>query len=56
MREVCVIGVGMNKWGELWDKSIRDLFVNTKIYIFNGNFGPQSGHYQQKPRLARGLV
>jgi len=24
--------------------SIRDLFINTKINIFNGNFGLQSGH------------
>ncbi len=27
MREVAVIGVGMHKWGELWDTSIRDMFV-----------------------------
>lgn len=27
MREVAVIGVGMQKWGERWDLSIRDLFV-----------------------------
>jgi len=27
MREVAVIGVGMHKWGELWDMSIRDMFV-----------------------------
>ncbi len=27
MREVAVIGVGMHKWGELWDISIRDMFV-----------------------------
>ncbi len=31
MRDVCVIGVGMNKWGELWDKSIRDLFVESAL-------------------------
>jgi acetyl-CoA C-acetyltransferase len=31
MREVCVIGVGMNKWGELWDKSIRDIFVESAL-------------------------
>jgi acetyl-CoA C-acetyltransferase len=29
MREVAVIGVGIQKWGELWDKSIRDLFVES---------------------------
>ena len=27
MREVAVIGVGLQKWGELWNTSIRDLFV-----------------------------
>jgi acetyl-CoA C-acetyltransferase len=31
MREVCVIGVGMNRWGELWDKSIRDIFVESAL-------------------------
>lgn len=28
MREVCVAGVGMSEWGEVWRKSIRDLFVD----------------------------
>ncbi|MCF7809862.1 thiolase domain-containing protein [bacterium] len=27
MREVAVVGVGMHKWGELWETSIRDMFV-----------------------------
>jgi len=27
MREVAVIGVGMQKWGEIWGKSFRDLFA-----------------------------
>jgi acetyl-CoA C-acetyltransferase len=31
MREVAVIGIGMNKWGELWDKSLRDLFVESAL-------------------------
>lgn len=31
MRDVCVIGVGMNKWGELWEKSIRDVFVEAAL-------------------------
>lgn len=26
MREVAVIGVGLHKWGELWDLSIRNMF------------------------------
>ena len=29
MREVAVIGVGIQKWGELWDRSLRDLFVES---------------------------
>lgn len=28
MREVAVIGVGMNKWGELWDQSHRDVWTD----------------------------
>ncbi len=31
MREVAVIGVGMKKWGELWEKSLRDIFVETAL-------------------------
>lgn len=31
MREVCVIGVGMNRWGELWEKSLRDIFVEAAL-------------------------
>lgn len=31
MRDVAVIGVGMNKWGELWDKSIRDLIAESAL-------------------------
>jgi acetyl-CoA C-acetyltransferase len=31
MREVAVIGVGMQKWGELWEKSLRDLFVESAL-------------------------
>jgi len=31
MREVVIIGVGMNKWGELWDKSINDIFVEAAL-------------------------
>jgi acetyl-CoA C-acetyltransferase len=31
MRDVCIIGVGMNKWGELWEKSIRDVFVEAAL-------------------------
>ena len=31
MRDVAVIGVGMQKWGELWGKSIRDIFVESAL-------------------------
>ena len=31
MREVAVIGVGMTKWGELWEKSLRNIFVETAL-------------------------
>jgi len=28
MRDVCVVGVGMSRWGEVWRKSFRELFVD----------------------------
>jgi acetyl-CoA C-acetyltransferase len=31
MRDVAVVGVGMPKWGELWDKSLRDIFVEAAL-------------------------
>ncbi len=31
MRDVAVIGVGMNKWGELWEKSLRHIFVEAAL-------------------------
>jgi len=31
MREVAMIGIGMNKWGELWTKSLRDIFVEAAL-------------------------
>jgi acetyl-CoA C-acetyltransferase len=31
MRDVVVIGVGMTKWGELWEKSLRQIFVETAL-------------------------
>ncbi len=30
-REVAVIGVGLSEWGELWNKSLRDLFVDAAL-------------------------
>jgi len=31
MREVAIIGVGMTKWGELWEQSLRNIFVETAL-------------------------
>ncbi len=31
MRDVAVIGVGMTKWGELWETSMRDIFVESAL-------------------------
>jgi len=31
MRDVAVIGVGLSAWGELWDRSIRDLFAEAGL-------------------------
>ncbi len=31
MIDVAVIGVGMSKWGELWDKSLRTIFVEASL-------------------------
>ncbi|RLE02287.1 MAG: thiolase domain-containing protein [Candidatus Aminicenantes bacterium] len=32
MREVAILGVGLNKkWGELWDKSLRQIFVEAAL-------------------------
>jgi acetyl-CoA C-acetyltransferase len=32
MRDVAVLGVGLNpKWGELWEKSLRDIFVEAAL-------------------------
>ncbi len=31
MRRVAVIGIGMGKWGELWEKSLREIFVESAL-------------------------
>ncbi|MBN1447431.1 MAG: thiolase domain-containing protein [Bacteroidetes bacterium] len=31
MKDVAIIGIGMLKWGELWEKSIRDLCVEAAL-------------------------
>jgi len=34
MRDVAIIGTGMMKWGELWEKSLRDLAVEAALLCF----------------------
>ncbi|HKK20752.1 MAG TPA: thiolase domain-containing protein [candidate division Zixibacteria bacterium] len=31
MREVCIVGVGMSQWGEVWRKSLRDLHTDAAL-------------------------
>jgi len=31
MRDVAIIGIGIHKWGELWEQSIRDIFVEAAL-------------------------
>ena len=31
MREVCIVGVGMSEWGEVWRKSLRDLHTDAAL-------------------------
>ena len=31
MRDVAVIGVGMNRWGELWKKSLREIWTEAAV-------------------------
>jgi acetyl-CoA C-acetyltransferase len=31
MRDVAIIGIGITKWGELWKKSLRDIYVETAL-------------------------
>jgi len=30
-RDVAIIGVGLSKWGELWEQSLRDIFVDAAL-------------------------
>ncbi len=30
-REVAIIGTGLSEWGELWEKSLRDIFVESAL-------------------------
>ena len=31
MREVCIVGAGMSRWGEIWRESLRGLFVDAAM-------------------------
>jgi len=35
MRDVAVVGIGIMKWGELWEKSFRDIFVEAGLNAMN---------------------
>ncbi len=37
MREVCVVGVGLSEWGEVWRTSLRDLFVGAALKAIKGS-------------------
>ncbi len=37
MRDVCVVGVGMSKWGEVWRQSLRQLFVDAAMNAINNS-------------------
>src|SRR5512135_817724 len=32
MRDVCVVGVGMSRWGEVWRMSLRDLHTQAALH------------------------
>ncbi len=36
MRTVCVVGVGMSQWGEVWRRSLRQLFVDAASKAIKG--------------------
>lgn len=35
MRDVAILGIGMMKWGELWDKSLRDIAIEASLNCIN---------------------
>ncbi|RKX25870.1 MAG: thiolase domain-containing protein [Candidatus Zixiibacteriota bacterium] len=37
MRTVCVVGIGMSTWGEVWRKSLRQLFVDAALESINNS-------------------
>ena len=35
MRDVAVIGIGIQRWGELWERSLRDIWVEAALNAIN---------------------
>lgn len=35
MKDIAIIGIGMMKWGELWEKSLRDIAVEAALNCIN---------------------
>jgi acetyl-CoA C-acetyltransferase len=44
MREVAVVGAGMTRFGELWQSSLRDLFVEAAVEALNSAGGAGADH------------
>lgn len=46
MRDVAIIGIGMTKWGELWEKSLRRIFVEAaQVAIADAGIEKLDGMY-----------
>lgn len=54
MREVAVVGAGMTKFGEIWDKSFRDLFVEAALAAID-NSGVDKVDYMTIGCMSGGL-
>ena len=37
MRDVCIVGVGMSKWGEVWKQSLRDMHTDAALAAINAS-------------------
>ncbi len=40
MREVAIVAAGMTRFGELWQSSLRDLFVEAALEALDAARGP----------------
>jgi len=54
MRDVAVIGIGINKWGELWKKSLRDIYVEAALYAI-ADAGVDKIHFLFTPSVIETL-